>query len=147
VPLKMRRYEILERRTERKRAYQLDRAKEWSERTTNNRTEAPADDIHLSSSLGYNKVRPSEVRYQGPVDDDCPYIETTLKMKNNFKLLRDQNFWCNKCQAEDLWSTLKLGVRPNVRRWIESNRPILRNQASTYLRGAPCASTDKNPNA
>ena len=78
----MRRYEILER----------DCAKEWSERITNNRTEASADDIHLSLPLDYNKVRPLEVGYQGPLDNYCPNIETTLKMKNNFKLYRIRTF-------------------------------------------------------
>jgi len=75
----MRRHETFEQRTEMKRAYQLDRAKEWRERIINNRAEAPADDIHLSPSLGYNKVRPPQVGFQGPLEDDCPNREKYLE--------------------------------------------------------------------
>lgn len=48
-----------------KKAYQLDGAKKWSERIIDNRTEAPADNVHLNSSLSYSKARPPEVGLKG----------------------------------------------------------------------------------
>ena len=104
MPLKLSRYEILEQ-AEMKRAYQLDRAKEWSERITDNRVEGPADDLHPSPSLGYNKVRPPEAEFQGPPGDDWPNIETTFKMKNNFKLYGIRIFGATKTKPR-AWGCL-----------------------------------------